>query len=51
MVVVSGAELFTGNTLIVVAFAGRKVTAAKLLRNWLVDYVSNFVGAIVTAAL
>ncbi|MCE9622389.1 MAG: formate/nitrite transporter family protein [Actinomycetia bacterium] len=51
LVVVSGAELFTGNTLIVVAFAGRKVTAAKLLRNWLVVYLSNFVGALATAAL
>ena len=51
LVVVSGAELFTGNTLIVVAFAGRKVTAVKLLRNWLVVYISNFVGAIATAAL
>lgn len=51
LVVVSGAELFTGNTLIVMAFAGRKVTAAKFVRNWLVVYISNFVGAIATAAL
>ncbi len=51
LVVVSGAELFTGNTLIVVAFAGRKITAAKLLRNWLVVFLSNFVGAATTAAL
>ncbi|MEQ1872578.1 MAG: formate/nitrite family transporter [Ilumatobacteraceae bacterium] len=51
LVVVSGAELFTGNTLIVIAFAGRKVAAVKLLRNWLVVYISNFVGAIATAAL
>lgn len=51
LVVVSGAELFTGNTLIVVAFAGGKVSAVKLLRNWLVVYVSNFVGALATAAL
>ncbi len=51
LVVVSGAELFTGNTLIVVAYAGRRVTAAKLLRNWLVVFVTNFIGAAATAAL
>jgi len=51
LVVVSGAELFTGNALIVIAFAGRKVSAMKLLRNWIVVYVSNFVGAAATAAL
>jgi formate/nitrite transporter len=51
LVVVSGAELFTGNTLIVIAYAGRVVSARKLLRNWLVVYLSNFVGAATTAAL
>jgi len=51
LVVVSGAELFTGNTLIVIAYAGRRVTAKALLRNWLVVYVSNFVGAFATSAL
>lgn len=51
LVVVSGAELFTGNALIVMAYAGRRVTADRLLRNWLVVYVSNFVGAATIAAL
>ncbi|CAN5396455.1 formate transporter FocA [soil metagenome] len=51
LVVVSGAELFTGNTLIVIAYAGRRVSAMKLLRNWFVVYISNFVGALATAAL
>lgn len=51
LVVVSGAELFTGNTLIVIAYAGRRVTAVKLLRNWLVVFLSNFVGAAATAVL
>lgn len=51
LVVVCGAELFTGNTLIVMAYMSRKVTARALLRNWLVVYVSNFVGAGATAAL
>ncbi len=51
LVVVSGAELFTGNTLIVMAYANRKVTARSLARNWLVVYVSNFVGAAGVALL
>lgn len=51
LVVISGAELFTGNTLIVMAFASRRVTAARLLRNWGVVYVANFVGAVSVAAL
>lgn len=49
LVVVAGAELFTGNNLIAMAWAGRKVTTAKLLRNWIIVYFGNFVGAILTA--
>jgi formate transporter len=51
MVVVAGAELFTGNNLIIMAWASRLVTTRALLRNWVVVYVGNFVGAIVTAGL
>jgi formate transporter len=49
LVVVGGAELFTGNNLIVMAFASKKVTLAALLRNWVIVYVGNFVGSIATA--
>lgn len=49
LVVVGGAELFTGNTLITMAFASKKVTLAQLLRNWTIVYVGNFVGSILTA--
>jgi formate transporter FocA len=49
LVVVAGAELFTGNNLIVMAWAGRKVSTGKLLRNWFIVYVGNFVGSVVTA--
>ena len=45
MVVIAGAELFTGNNLIVMAWADRKVSTANLLRNWVVVFLSNFVGA------
>jgi formate transporter len=51
LVVVGGAELFTGNNLIVMAWASGKVTALSLLRNWLIVYVGNFVGAVGTAIL
>ena len=49
LVVVAGAELFTGNNLIVMAWASRKVSTGLLLRNWFIVYLGNFVGAIVTA--
>ena len=51
LVVVGGAELFTGNNLIVMAWANGKVTAGALLRNWAIVYFGNFVGAIGTAIL
>ncbi len=51
LVVVGGAELFTGNNLIVMAWASKKVTTYALLRNWGVVYAGNFVGAIGTAIL
>lgn len=51
LVIVGGAELFTGNTLIVMAWAGRKVSTPLLLRNWAIVYAGNFVGALGTAAL
>ncbi len=47
-VVVAGAELFTGNNLIIMAFASGKVTIGQLLRNWVVVYAGNFLGSILT---
>jgi formate transporter len=51
MVVIAGAELFTGNNMIVMAWASRKVTTRALLANWAVAYCGNCVGAVATAAL
>ena len=51
LVVVSGSELFTGNNLIVIAFANRRITLPALLRNWGIVYLGNFVGAMLTAVL
>ncbi len=46
LVVVGGAELFTGNNLLVMAWADRRVTTPQLLRNWAIVYVSNAIGAL-----
>lgn len=51
LVVIGGAELFTGNNLIVMAWASKKVTTGALLRNWVIVYFGNFIGAIGTAIL
>jgi formate/nitrite transporter len=51
LVVVGGAELFTGNNLIVMAWANRKVSTRALLRNWSIVYLGNFAGSIGTAVL
>jgi formate transporter len=51
LVVVAGAELFTGNNLMVMAWAGRKISTRRLLRNWVVVWVGNFVGSLMTVGL
>ena len=51
LVIVGGAELFTGNNLIVMAWASGKVSTVALLRNWGIVYVGNFIGAVGTAVM
>ena len=51
LVVVAGAELFTGNNLLAMAWADRKISTAELARNWLVVCTANFAGALGLAAL
>ena len=51
LVIVAGAELFTGNSLIVMAWASGKISLRQLLRNWLIVYAGNFVGSLATAGL
>jgi formate/nitrite transporter len=46
LVVVGGAELFTGNALMVMAAVDRRITLGALLRNWGIVYVGNLVGAV-----
>lgn len=45
MVIVTGAELFTGNTLISISVLDKKATVAGMLRNWCFVYVGNFAGS------
>ncbi|MCL4110137.1 UNVERIFIED_CONTAM: hypothetical protein GTU68_016886 [Idotea baltica] len=45
LVVVAGAELFTGNNLMVMAWVSRKITVSRLLRNLVIVYFTNFIGA------
>ena len=47
LVIVAGAELFTGNNLIVMAYVSRKVSMRQLLRNWGIVFAGNFAGALV----
>jgi formate transporter FocA len=51
LVVVAGAELFTGNNLIVMAWANGRVSTRHILRNWGLVYVGNFIGSVATAIL
>ena len=51
LVVVGGAELFTGNNLIAMAWASGRVTTQQVMRNWGWVYLGNLVGAVGTALL
>ncbi|MFW5772195.1 MAG: formate/nitrite transporter family protein [Phototrophicaceae bacterium] len=51
LVVGAGAELFTGNNMLAMAWASRKITTRDVLRNWAIVYAGNFVGSLGTAVL
>jgi len=51
LVVVGGAELFTGNNLMAMAWASGRVTGVQVLRNWGLVYLGNLAGAIGTVVL
>ena len=46
LVVIAGAELFTGNNLIVMAWANKDISTKKLIYNWTIVYIANFIGAL-----
>ena len=51
LVIVGGAELFTGNNLIVMAWASGRISMFQIFRNWVIVYAGNLAGSIATAVL
>lgn len=51
LVVIAGAELFTGNNLIAMAWASRLIGTREVMRNWLLSYVGNVAGCLGTVLL
>ena len=51
LVLMAGAELFTGNCLMIIAFAEKKISFIKMLRSWLIVYLGNLAGGILIAYL
>ncbi|WP_028889864.1 formate/nitrite transporter family protein [Tenacibaculum ovolyticum] len=51
LVVVAGAELFTGNNLIAIAWAEGKVSYKQMIRNWGIIFISNMLGAVSLAIM
>lgn len=51
LVVIGGAELFTGNNLLAMAWASGRIGAAEVLRNWVIVYAGNVAGCLGTALL
>ncbi len=51
LVLVGGAELFTGNTLLIIPWLEKKLTIVAVLRNWAFVYLGNFIGSILLAVL
>jgi formate/nitrite transporter len=51
LVIVGGAELFTGNVLLVMGWASRRIRTRRLVRNWTIVFLANLVGALGTVIL
>lgn len=51
LVVLGGAELFTGNNLIWLSFLSRRSKATAVFRNWATVFLGNFVGSMLLAIL
>lgn len=51
LVVIAGAELFTGNNLVVLSALDKKTTWGRVLRNWTIVYIANFIGSILLVYL
>jgi len=51
LVLIAGGELFTGNTLMVIAYIKKKITFSSLVRSWSFVYIGNFIGAMIIVLL
>jgi formate/nitrite transporter FocA (FNT family) len=51
LVVIGGAELFTGNNLLAMAWASRRIKTRALVRNWFLSYLGNLIGCLGTVLL
>lgn len=49
LVIIGGAELFTGNALMVMAAVDRRISLGELMRSWAIVYLGNFAGALALA--
>lgn len=50
-VIVAGAELFTGNCLMVMGAASKRIAVSKVLKNWIIVWLGNFAGSLVLVAI
>jgi formate transporter FocA len=51
LVIVGGAELFTGNNLLIMAWANKRIKTTQVIRNWVIVFFGNFIGAITIVVL
>ncbi len=51
LVVIAGAELFTGNNLMTLAVMNKKITLSQMFRNWGIVWVSNLIGSVLLALI
>jgi formate/nitrite transporter len=51
LVIVGGAELFTGNNLIIMAWANKKIDTSQVVRNWILVFIGNMIGTLFIAIL
>ena len=51
MLSIIGAELFTGNCMMIAAVVDKRIKLVQMLKNWIVVYLSNLLGSVVTASL
>lgn len=49
MVILMGGELFTGNCLLSISVLDKKITMSRMLRNWVIAYIGNFIGCLILA--